>query len=455
MRVLEAADTLGGGTRSSELTLPGLMHDECSAAHPLAVDSPFSRRFDLGGTRADAGAGRRSSTPIRSTAARGAAAYRSVEQTAAGLGRDGGRWRALFGPVAERFDDITEDFLRPMLHVPVAPGEAGPLRRSPACPRRCWRARFSTPEARALLAGVAAHAFRPFAAPMSSAIGVALGHRRAPLRLAGRRGRVGVDQPRDDLAARGARRALRDRCRVTSLDELGVARHRHARRRARGRGADRRRPDAPPRRARATRFRHGPGRVQGGLRGRREACRGRTSRRAAPGTVHVGGSARGDRRRGAGGPPRADARPAVRAPLPAVRRGPARSDGDVHPSTPTRTSPPVDRRRDRADRGADRALRARLPRPDPRAPRAHVAQMEAHNANYVGGDIVTGANDPLAADLPAATRARPVRAPASPASTCARRPRRRVPAPTGCAATTPPRCPRCGGWPDSAPRRRP
>src|SRR5580700_7593522 len=45
--VLEAADRLGGGTRSSELTLPGLVHDECSAAHPLALDTPFSRRFNL------------------------------------------------------------------------------------------------------------------------------------------------------------------------------------------------------------------------------------------------------------------------------------------------------------------------------------------------------------------------------------------------------------------------
>ena len=46
--VLEAADRLGGGTRSSELTLPGLIHDECSAVHPLAVDTPFSRRVRPG-----------------------------------------------------------------------------------------------------------------------------------------------------------------------------------------------------------------------------------------------------------------------------------------------------------------------------------------------------------------------------------------------------------------------
>ena len=95
--VLEAADELGGGTRSSELTLPGLVHDECSAAHPLAVDTPFSRRFDLSAHGLiwrwpevqyahplDGGAG--------------AAAWRSVEGTATALGSrrgilaDGREW---------------------------------------------------------------------------------------------------------------------------------------------------------------------------------------------------------------------------------------------------------------------------------------------------------------------------------------------------------------------------
>src|SRR6266550_4332725 len=47
VQVLEAADVAGGGVRSSELTLPGLIHDECSGFHPLAVDTPFSREFDL------------------------------------------------------------------------------------------------------------------------------------------------------------------------------------------------------------------------------------------------------------------------------------------------------------------------------------------------------------------------------------------------------------------------
>jgi phytoene dehydrogenase-like protein len=139
--VLEAAESLGGGARSSELTLPGLLHDECSAAHPLAVDTPFSRRFDLGAHGItwrwpevqyvhplDAGTG--------------AAAYRSVGETAAALGEDGPRWRRVFGVLTERFDDITADFMRPILHRPQHP---------------------------ILFAGVAAHAFRPFTSPMSSA----------------------------------------------------------------------------------------------------------------------------------------------------------------------------------------------------------------------------------------------------------------------------------------------
>src|SRR5260370_22463609 len=45
--VIEGADTIGGGCRTQELTLPGFRHDVCSAAHPLAVASPFFRRFGL------------------------------------------------------------------------------------------------------------------------------------------------------------------------------------------------------------------------------------------------------------------------------------------------------------------------------------------------------------------------------------------------------------------------
>ncbi|MDP9136246.1 MAG: NAD(P)/FAD-dependent oxidoreductase, partial [Actinomycetota bacterium] len=172
--VLEAADTLGGGTRSSELTLPGLIHDECSAAHPLAVDTAFSRRFDL------AAHGLTYRWPEIQYAhpldgGGGAAAYRSVRDTAAGLGRDGGRWQAVFGPLAARFGDITADFLRPMLRVPSHPLALTRFGALSALPAALLDRLWSSEEARALFAGVAAHAFRPFSAPMSSAIGVALG----------------------------------------------------------------------------------------------------------------------------------------------------------------------------------------------------------------------------------------------------------------------------------------
>ena len=65
---LEAADTIGGGTRTSELTVAGVLHDHCSAVHPMAVGSPSCARS--GSTRTGwSGAGRTSTSPTRSAAA--------------------------------------------------------------------------------------------------------------------------------------------------------------------------------------------------------------------------------------------------------------------------------------------------------------------------------------------------------------------------------------------------
>ncbi|MCW3041445.1 MAG: Phytoene dehydrogenase, partial [Solirubrobacterales bacterium] len=173
--VLEAADTLGGGTRSSELTLPGLIHDECSAAHPLALDTPFSRQFDL------TAHGLRwiwpqvqYSHPLDGGG--GAAAWRSVERTADVLGgRDGRRWAQIFGTLTERFDKIAAEIVQPVLHVPGAPVAMGIFGALSGLPASVLARRWSTTEGQALFAGVAAHAFRPFGAPMSSAVGVTLG----------------------------------------------------------------------------------------------------------------------------------------------------------------------------------------------------------------------------------------------------------------------------------------
>ena len=174
VQVLEAADTTGGGTRSGDLTSRGLIHDECSGFHPLAVDTPFSRQFDLsiyglkwrwpqvqfshpldGGT--------------------GGAALRSAQATTEGLGSDERTWWRVFGPLTERFDRITTDFLKPMLHVPAHPLALARFGLLSAMPASVLARAWSTPAGRALFGGVAAHAMRDLSAPMSSAIGVALG----------------------------------------------------------------------------------------------------------------------------------------------------------------------------------------------------------------------------------------------------------------------------------------
>lgn len=174
VEVLEAADRPGGGTRSSELTLPGLIHDECSGFHPLAVDTPFSRSVDL------ARFGLTWRWPEVQYAhpldgGRGAAVQRSVEGTAESLGRDGRRWRRVFGPLTERFDRITSDFLRPVVRVPSHPVAMTRFGALSAVPASVLAKVWSTDEARALFGGVAAHAVRPMSAPFSAAIGVALG----------------------------------------------------------------------------------------------------------------------------------------------------------------------------------------------------------------------------------------------------------------------------------------
>ena len=177
--VLEAADDVGGGARSSEGIVPGLLHDHCSAIHPMAVGSPFLGRFDLQ---------RYGLTwrwpeidcvhPLDGGSA--GVLYRSVEQTAAGLGRDGSRWRLAFGYSAGRFDALSEDIMGPLLRFPHHPLMLARFGAPTLLPGSAFARLFRTAQGRALFGGVAAHAFRPLHYPMTSAIGVgiiAAGHR--------------------------------------------------------------------------------------------------------------------------------------------------------------------------------------------------------------------------------------------------------------------------------------
>jgi phytoene dehydrogenase-like protein len=177
--VLEAADEIGGGTRTSEAIVPGLLHDHCSAVHPMAVGSQF-----LGGLGLDRhGLSWRLPEidcvhPLDDGSA--GVLHRSVQATADGLGPDGFKWRRLFCRTSATFDDLAEDMMRPLLRSPRHPlllARFGAPTGLPASTLARW---FRTPQAQALFGGVAAHAFRPLHYPMTSAIGLGIltaGHR--------------------------------------------------------------------------------------------------------------------------------------------------------------------------------------------------------------------------------------------------------------------------------------
>ena len=171
--VLEANDTIGGGTRSSEMIVPGLVHDHCSSVHALPAGSPFFATLDLAAhgltwlqPEIDC------AHPLDNGSA--GLMYKSVDRTAEALGVDGQRWRRLFAPTARRFDDLLADAMQPVLHVPKHPlvmARAGVTAGLPATVlARLWR----TEETKALWGGMAAHTFYRLDRPITSAVGVGL-----------------------------------------------------------------------------------------------------------------------------------------------------------------------------------------------------------------------------------------------------------------------------------------
>ena len=171
--VVEAAPTIGGGTRTQELTLPGFWHDVCSAVHPTAVASPFFRSLNLEehGLRWC-----HPEIPLAHPLDGGGAAvlHRSLDATAEGLGADGGRYRALFSKLVERAEDLYPAIFDP-LSLPSHPFLMTRFGLPAALPAE-WLAQglFQTTEARALFAGNAAHCVLPLNHLFTSAIGVLL-----------------------------------------------------------------------------------------------------------------------------------------------------------------------------------------------------------------------------------------------------------------------------------------
>jgi phytoene dehydrogenase-like protein len=169
--VLEAADSIGGGTRTADLTLPGFHHDVCSAAHPLGILSPFLSRLPL------AEHGLTWIQPSASVAhpldGEPAVLLRtSVELTAMSLAQDARAYKRLVSPFLRHPDALIAEILGPA-HLPRHPlllaGFGAPALLPASILGRAW---FRGERARALFAGCAAHSILPLTRPVSAAVGL-------------------------------------------------------------------------------------------------------------------------------------------------------------------------------------------------------------------------------------------------------------------------------------------
>jgi phytoene dehydrogenase-like protein len=175
VRIYEAADEVGGGVRSAELTLPGFIHDPCASVHPLSLASPFFRSLDLGRHGLEWA---QPDAPLAHALEPGRSVVleRDLAALDDALGRDADAWRRLFGPLAREWERLV-----PMLLAPVVRPPRHPLLLArfglPGLPaaRDLVRILFREPEARTLFAGMAAHSMLPLGAPLTSSFALVLG----------------------------------------------------------------------------------------------------------------------------------------------------------------------------------------------------------------------------------------------------------------------------------------
>jgi len=168
--VLEAQPTIGGGARSAGLTLPGFIHDTCSAVHPMAVSSPVFASFPLSQFGLEW-----IETPVEvahplddGTCVQ---VHRSVAQTASQLGPDETAYRRLMEPLAGRWQELATEVLAP-LRFPAHPFLMARFGwRAPWAATTAARFSFKTEAARAAFAGMAAHSIVPLEYPGSAAFG--------------------------------------------------------------------------------------------------------------------------------------------------------------------------------------------------------------------------------------------------------------------------------------------
>ena len=206
VEVVERNDTIGGGARTAELTLPGFRHDVCSAVHPMALQSEFFRRFRLDeridlrlpevqyGHPLDGG--------------RAGIAHQDLDRTAAELGVDGPAFRTLMAPLSRNADQVSDFATNALLNVPRHPLTV--LRfglRALEQGSGAWNARFRDEVAPAMVTGVAAHSIQHMPSLATAAAALSLGsyaHARGwPVPIGG--SQAIVDALAADLVAHGGR----------------------------------------------------------------------------------------------------------------------------------------------------------------------------------------------------------------------------------------------------------
>ena len=392
VEVYERADRIGGGTRTEELTLPGYLHDTCSAVHPMAFAAPFFQAFGLP-QRVDF------VTPEVSFAhpldgGRAGIAYHDLERTVAELGADGPRWAGLLRPFIRTPRAVAEFTGGTLLRIPRHPipfarfGLATVEQGTPA-----WNLRWREEIAPAMLTGVMAHAVQPLPSLGAAAAGLALtihAHVEGwPIPIGGSQ-RI-AEALADDLVRHGGR--IETGREVRAVEELPAARavlfDTSARDMARIAGS--RLPAGY--RARLRRFRYGNAvaKVDFALSGP-VPWANQEVRRA--GTIHLGGTreeiAYAEREVAAGRHP---VRPYVLVSQPSVfdpTRAPA-----GHGTLWTYTHVPKYSNVDPTE-GIVRQIERFAPgfRDVVVASSASTAlEVEAHDPNYVGGDVASGSGD--------------------------------------------------------------
>ena len=395
VRVLEAAETPGGGLRSEASTLPGFLHDPCATVVATALVSPFFATVDLAALGVELVHPEVPAAHVL-TDDRAVLLHRSLAETAEGLGRDGRAWHRLLGPMLADAEaghllaGILGPVLRPPRH-PVAMARFGiPALASATA---LGRIAFREAPARALLAGLAAHGMAPLRQPGTAAFGLVLAlsaHLVGWPVVRGGSGRL-ADALVAELRRLGGEVVTGTR--VTALAELPPARavlFDTSPRALLAIAGDR----LPERYRRALeRYRHGPGvcKVDWAL---SDPIPWRAAGLAGAGTVHLGGTA-------------GEVEAAVRAPhrgrlaadpfillVQPTRMDPSRAPAGRHTAwayahvphaSPVDLCATIEARIERAAPGFRDTILGRSVRTAPR--------MEAYDANHVGGDINTGLGD--------------------------------------------------------------